>query len=84
MKLIMYYALFYSSWIMLHFAASHFYTTHCTPLTIQGLFLSPFQVMTPQCTGARWIVNNGGNNINFMWMTLGTYLAALLIRPFRE
>lgn len=84
MKAVLYYALFYFAWILLHFGASHFYTLHCTPLTIKGLFLSPFQVMTPQCVASRWVVNNGGNVITLMWTFLGVYLAAFFMKPFRE
>ena len=84
MKPILYYALFYVAWILLHFGASHFYTSHCTPLTIHGLFMSPFQVMTPQCSGARWIVNNGGNVIAVMWMTFGAHVVTFVMKPIRE
>jgi hypothetical protein len=77
------YLLFCMAWVGLHFAASHFYTYHCTPLTIHGLFLSPFQAMTPQCVGCRWVLNNGGNVIAGMWMSLGLHLATIMMRPFQ-
>ena len=84
MKPILYYAVFYVGWILLHFGSSHFYTTHCTPLTIKGLLMSPFQVMTPQCAASRWVVNNGGNVITLMWTSFGVYIASFIMKPFRE
>ena len=81
MQPMMYYAFFYVGWIVLHFAASHFYTYHCTPLTVHGLLMSPFQVMSPQCVGSRWIVNNGGDVMTVMWMTMGTHIAFRIAKP---
>ena len=83
MRSIVYYALFYAAWILLHFGSSHFYAHYCTPLTIRGLFMSPFQAMTPQCVGARWMVNNGGNVIAIMWTSLGLCIASFITQPLR-
>jgi len=60
-------------WIGLHYAASHLYTTFCTPWTLQGFLLSPLVAPGPHCVALRWAVNTGGDTINLMWFTLGTF-----------
>jgi len=66
----------YLLWIFLHFCASYLYTKLCVPNTLFGLLMSPFLTSTPHCQGLRWIIYNGANIINNMWIVLGTWLCA--------
>jgi hypothetical protein len=71
----------YLLWIVLHFAASHAYTTWCVPFTVFGLIISPFVAPSPHCNAFRWIINTGGNNITAMWIILGTWFARKVLIP---
>jgi hypothetical protein len=64
----------YILWILLHYFASHLYIFYCVPNTYIGFFMSPFMTMTPHCQGLRWIIHNGANIIDNMWIILGTWL----------
>ena len=64
----------YIMWILFHYGASHLYIYFCVPNTIYGVIISPFLTATPQCQGLRWIVYNGANIINNMWVILGSWL----------
>ena len=66
----------YLLWILLHFFASYLYTKLCVPTTFLGLFMSPFFTATPHCQGLRWVIYNGANIINNMWLIVGTWLCA--------
>jgi len=66
----------YILWIFLHYIASHLYVKLCVPNTVMGFLLSPFMTATPYCQGLRWIIYNGANMINNMWIILGTWIAA--------
>ena len=74
----------YLLWIFLHYIASHSYVKFCTPNTISGFIISPFLTSSPHCNGLRWVINNGSNVINNMWLLLGTWLGSCFIiyRPF--
>jgi hypothetical protein len=63
-------------WIFLHFFASYLYTKLCVPTTLFGLIMSPFLTSTPHCQALRWIIYNGANFINNMWIVVGTWLCA--------
>lgn len=63
----------YGLWIVLHFVGAHLYTELCTPKTFIGFLTSPLLVSSPHCTGLRWIINEGANSINAMWVILGTW-----------
>jgi len=69
----------YFLWIFLHYTASHLYVKLCVPHTIIGFVLSPFMTATPHCQGLRWIVYNGANMINNMWIVFGTWIAANIL-----
>jgi hypothetical protein len=71
--------IFYVMWIMLHFVASHVYINVCVPQTLWGFIISPFMSLTPQCQSLRWIIYNGGNVINNMWIVLGTWCCSILM-----
>ena len=64
----------YLIWVILHYSASHLYIQFCVPNTIIGFLMSPFMTATPHCQALRWIVFNGANMINNMWVVLGTWI----------
>ena len=66
----------YLLWIFLHFCASYLYTKLCVPTTFVGLLMSPFLTATPHCQGLRWVIYNGANIINNMWIVVGSWLCA--------
>jgi len=66
----------YLLWIFLHFCASYLYTKLCVPTTLLGLLMSPFLTATPHCQGLRWVIYNGANIINNMWIVVGSWLCA--------
>lgn len=70
----------YLLWILFHYIASHMYVNFCVPKDLIGFLISPLLTSTPHCQGLRWIVYNGGNVINNMWVVLGTWLCSTLFR----
>lgn len=66
--------LVYISWIVAHYVASHMYVKLCTPATLAGFLMSPFNASSPQCIAIRWVICKGGNNIGMMWLLLGMWL----------
>jgi hypothetical protein len=70
----------YILWIILHFASSHLYIRFCVPSTFMGFIISPFMTSSPHCQGLRWIIYNGANTINNMWVILGTWICSYLIQ----
>jgi hypothetical protein len=69
----------YILWVFLHYIASHLYINFCVPKTMYGFILSPFMIPTPHCQGLRWIVYNGANIINNMWIVLGSWLCSTIV-----
>jgi hypothetical protein len=69
----------YLVWIVLHYGASHLYIEYCVPRTWIGALVSPFLTSTPHCQGLRWLIYNGGNQINNMWVTIGSWVCMKLI-----
>jgi hypothetical protein len=69
----------YIVWIFLHYVSANLYSKYCVPNTIYGFIISPILITTPHCQGLRWIVYNGGNQINNMWITIGSWLCLKLI-----
>jgi hypothetical protein len=69
----------YVLWICLHYVASHLYIYLCVPKTVWGFIASPFMSITPQCQVLRWIIYNGANMINSMWIILGSWISSLLL-----
>jgi hypothetical protein len=66
----------YFAWIALHYSASHLYVKLCVPDTLYGFLMSPFMTAAPHCQGLRWVVTNGVNMINNMWIVLGGWLCS--------
>ena len=69
----------YFLWIFLHYGSAHLYTTYCVPNTLYGMIISPILTTTPHCQGLRWIIYNGGNQINNMWVTFGSWICLKLL-----
>lgn len=69
----------YILWILLHYFASHLYIYYCVPNTYIGFLLSPFMTMAPHCKGLRWIVYNGADVIDNMWIILGTWICTNIL-----
>ena len=69
----------YFVWTMLHFFASHLYIKLCVPLSFIGLVISPFMTATPHCVGLRWLIINGANMINNMWLIIGSWVCSVLL-----
>jgi len=70
----------YILWIILHFVSSHLYIHFCVPSSFIGFIISPFMTSSPHCQGLRWIIYNGANTINNMWVILGTWICSYLIQ----
>lgn len=66
-------ALLYLICIISHYASSHLYTTYCVEASWTGFMLSPLMTMSPHCQALRWVIYNGGYNINIMWFILGNW-----------
>ena len=69
----------YLFWIMLHYCSSQMYVYYCAPRGFYGFFISPFLVAAPHCRAIRWIIHNGGNMVDNMWIILGTWLCSKII-----
>lgn len=69
----------YILWIVFHYLASHLYTKFCVPNTLYGFIISPFLTSTPHCQGLRWIIFNGANAINSMWILIGTWMCSYIL-----
>lgn len=70
----------YLLWIVIHYFAGILYHKFCTPSTVLGFIISPFIIITPYCSGLRWVIFNGGNIITNMWLILGTWIASRLCK----
>ena len=69
----------YLFWIMLHYFSTQMYVYYCAPRGFYGFFISPFLVAAPHCRAIRWIIHNGGNMVDNMWIILGTWLCSKII-----
>ena len=72
-------SIIYFVWIFMHYTASHMYTKFCVPNSFYGFVMSPFLTSTPHCSGLRWIVFNGANTINSMWILIGTWFGTKIL-----
>lgn len=64
---------FYLAWATAHHVSPHLYTYFCTPNTLFGVLASPFMATAPHCSGLRWVIYEGGNTINMMWISFAGY-----------
>ena len=69
----------YLFWIMLHYFSAQLYVYYCAPRGLYGFLISPFLVAAPHCRAIRWIIHNGGNMVDNMWIILGTWLCSKII-----
>jgi len=69
----------YLIWIFLHYVSSQLYIELCVPKSIIGFVMSPFMTSTPQCQALRWVIYNGANIINNMWILFGTWLCSTIL-----
>jgi hypothetical protein len=69
----------YLFWIMLHYCSAQLYVYYCAPRGLYGFLISPFLVAAPHCRAIRWIIHNGGNMVDNMWIILGTWLCSKVI-----
>ena len=69
----------YLFWIIIHYLAAHAYVKYCVPTEIFGFIMSPFLISAPHCKAMRWVIHNGGNTIDNMWVIFGTWVCSHLI-----
>lgn len=69
----------YLLWIFLHYTAAHAYVKLCVPDSFYGFIISPLLTSAPHCQGLRWVIYNGGNIINNMWIILGTWICSNIL-----
>ena len=69
----------YLFWIILHYFSAQLYVYYCAPRGFYGFLISPFLVAAPHCRAIRWIIHNGGNMVDNMWLILGTWLCSKII-----
>ena len=74
----------YIAWIGIHYAASHMYVEFCVPKSVWGFLLSPFLTSTTYCSALRWAIQNGANEIQSMWLLLGTWISLRLLFQKQE
>lgn len=70
---------FYITWILLHYTCSHLYMYFCVGNTFYSFIVSPFIAATPFCQGLNWVIYVGSQQINGMWVALGTWLTAKIL-----
>jgi|TARA_B100001063_G_C16697930_1_gene520905 hypothetical protein len=71
----------YVFWIFLHYTSVHLYAHYCNNLSVYGFLLSPLTNATPICKSLNYIIYNGGNNINSMWIIIGSWFSGFLVLP---
>lgn len=67
-------------WIMLHYAASNLYPQLCAELSILGFIKSIFVTQAPHCVALRWVINNGSNVINSMWVSIALWFTTKVFK----
>jgi hypothetical protein len=65
-------------WIIIHYAAANLYSTYCAEFTVIGFVKSMFVAQEPHCVAMRWVIYNGGNMINSMWLSIAVWLTTKL------
>ena len=67
-------------WIMLHYVASNLYPRFCAELSILGFIKSIFVTQAPHCVALRWVINNGSNVINSMWVSIALWFTTKVFK----
>jgi hypothetical protein len=70
----------YLFWFILHYCSAHLYTSYCVPLSMSGLLWSPLLISSPHCKAFRWVLHNGGNSLDSMWILIGTWLSFTVLK----
>lgn len=60
-------------WIVLHYLAANLYSSFCAELSLLGIIKSIFVAQAPHCVAMRWVIYNGGNVINSMWLSIAVW-----------
>lgn len=69
----------YIMWIGIHYASSHLYVHFCVPKNLTGFLFSPLLTSSTYCSALRWSINTGADEIQTMWMLMGTFLSYHLL-----
>lgn len=64
---------FFILWVTLHFIAANLYSRFCAEQSLFGYIKSIFIAQVPHCVAMRWIIYNGGNVINSMWLSIAVW-----------
>lgn len=64
----------YFLWVSLHYISAHLYVYYCVPYSWTGFMLSPIHAPMPHCVAMRYMIYNGGIEINHMWWVFGLWL----------
>jgi len=67
-------------WIIIHYIAANMYAYFCAELSLFGVIKSVFVTMTPHCVAMRWVIYNGGNAINTMWISAGLWISGKIFK----
>lgn len=78
------FVIFYALWIVGHYLSAHAYVYYCVPVDFKGFMISPLLTSTPHCKAFRWVIQNGGNNIDNMWVMIGTWLCAKIVTSWKK
>jgi hypothetical protein len=65
-------------WIVLHYIIPHIYVKLCVPLSVFGFIESILISATPHCEALRYMLYISGNNIKYMWITIGTVIISFI------
>jgi hypothetical protein len=69
----------YILWIILHYISAHLYTHLCVHLSFVGFITSPLIVASPHCIALRWMIMNGADSIQSMWILFGTWIISKIV-----
>ena len=71
-------------WIIIHYVSANLYSNFCAELTVYGFVKSIFVSQTPHCIAMRWIIYNGGNAINSMWISFALWITTKFIKSIND
>lgn len=67
-------------WIVIHYLAANLYSLLCAELTMFGFMKSIIVAQEPHCIAMRWIIYNGGNMINSMWLSIAAWFTTKVFK----
>lgn len=62
-------------WIVVHYTAANLYPIFCAEKSLIGFIKSIFVSQAPHCAAMRWLIYNGGNVINSMWVSIALWFS---------